>query len=233
MKIVAVVGSNHKNSITYQLTKQILTILEIEYGYLIEIIWLQEYPVNYCIGCNLCFQTGSCPLDKTDAMQLIKNILEDSDCILFSSPVYAHACSGIMKTFIDRICSICHVMGYAGKLGFTIATTEITGAGKVSTSLSDFQISLGIKNLKNFMFYHTSDSPQTFVKNTAAAMHHSVTQNYGWSYKTLEDVFRQYKNIYVGNREEELWVFEKEYWNQTAVKQCKSFQEFAMLQREK
>lgn len=236
MKIhfVAVVGSCNEKSLTRTLLNAILNgLLKRNSDYTYEIIFLQEINLCYCCGCDTCFSKGYCTLDKKDNMNIIKDSLKKADCIIFGSPVYAHNISGIMKTFIDRNSSSLHLMDYAGRLGFTITTTQSNGENIVSDYLKKIQTYMGIKNICNLVFLKSFMKEEEFINNSIEDINELLNKNYGFSNVLLEDHYIFIKNLYCDlykkvKSNDLANNFEINYWQNPDVLECHSFQEFAL-----
>lgn len=138
-----------------------------------------------------------------------------------------------MKTFFDRMAVSCHLLDFAGKLGFTITTTYSNGQEKVKSYLKDLQNSMGIKNLNNYVFSRATDSIDEFIETNTKSFFKEIKLNYGYTDRYLEEKFNQLRDMYVQIDErilstDEINTYEWEYWNQSWIKQCRSFQEFAV-----
>ena len=99
MKVVGVVGSPKKNGNTAFLIKEVLSSIkdpEVE----TEVLYLSDYKVEECDGCDLCIRERRCP--KEDAMSAIEAQLLEADCIILGAPSYFSQVPSVMKTFIDR-----------------------------------------------------------------------------------------------------------------------------------
>lgn len=233
MKITAIIGSNNENSFTKNIVDHIFQQLHSLGNYQTEVVHLQEQKLHYCIGCNTCFDTGACVLDSGDSMKEIKEKLFRSDCIVFASPVYADGCPGIMKTFIDRLSSKLHLIQYAGKLGFTLVTTSQSGHEKVGNYLKQLQIHLGIKHMGMYPFVRAADDFSVFIGKATRDMHTKMQNNYGFSFVGIDKYFHAYRKIHSLDIPEHARTFEWHYWNQEEIKNCKTFQEYALLMRSK
>lgn len=237
-RIVAIVGSNNKNSVTSLVMSKLLNNIKKENGvYEYEIICLSDYDIKYCEGCETCFNQGFCPVDKKDDFPIIRRKLKGSDIVFFASPVYVHNVSGIMKTFFDRMALSCHLLDFSGKLGFTLTTTYSNGQEKVLNYLNDIQRSIGIKNLSNYVFIRVVDSIDEFVEINTLKFFKDIELNYGYTDRYLEKKFEIYKNKYRQIDEDSLFIdeiniYEWEYWNKEWIRKCRSFQEFAIKNRE-
>lgn len=95
----------------------------------------KELNIYNCNGCNGCFYTGNCSIDKLDGFGQIKNELLQSNLVILISPVYAHNVSGDMKVFIDRISHWLHLMRLAGKKSVSISVSSNNGNDYVDNYL--------------------------------------------------------------------------------------------------
>lgn len=69
-------------------------------GHETELISLNKYKVNGCLGCNLCRYGKPC-IQKDDFNRLVPKIKE-ADLIVFASPLYFWTISSKIKAFIER-----------------------------------------------------------------------------------------------------------------------------------
>lgn len=157
-KIIAIAGSNNQNSQTYRLLNLWLArMAQLDSTVEYEVLLLRDFHIALCEGCRTCFQQGACPLDRQDDMPRLRKKLQESDVIVFSSSVYCHNMSGIMKNFIDRAAGTAHLPALAGKTGFTLTATSSSGGKFVSDMLRQIQTSFGIRNMDNFIFRSVCD----------------------------------------------------------------------------
>lgn len=70
----------------------------------VEIISIQDYKVNPCSACNMCFKNENNACVQKDDMTKIYQKLNDADMIVIASPVYFYGLSSQLKAIIDR----CH-----------------------------------------------------------------------------------------------------------------------------
>ena len=70
-----------------------------------EKIFLRDKKINYCTGCGFCNTNDYTKCSQQDDMSEILDKMQESDVIVFSTPIYFYAIAGQMKTFIDRICA--------------------------------------------------------------------------------------------------------------------------------
>ncbi|MBN1534155.1 MAG: NAD(P)H-dependent oxidoreductase [Spirochaetes bacterium] len=126
--VVAVMGSPRKRGDTYRIVNALEERLkergDVDFRY----IHLGERKLEYCRGCLLCMRKGedACPI-RDGAAELRRELLE-ADGIIFSSPVYVHQVTGLMKNFFDRFAFFMHRPAFHGKPAVLATSTEISGA---------------------------------------------------------------------------------------------------------
>lgn len=90
-----------------------------EAGHEVEKIFLKDFKINYCTGCNTCFNGAKpCP-QRDDAAGILAKMVA-ADVIVMASPVYFYTVSAQMKTLIDRACA--RYLEMTGKEFFFIVT---------------------------------------------------------------------------------------------------------------
>lgn len=98
-KLLVLVGSPRKEGNSDLLCDEFIKGAKEE-GNETKKIYIQDYNLNYCLGCYTCTKTGKCVHD--DNIDEIIDAMVEADVIVLSTPVYFYAISGQMKTFIDR-----------------------------------------------------------------------------------------------------------------------------------
>ena len=68
----------------------------------VEIVSVQDYKVNPCIGCNACFKNEGNICAQKDDMALIYEKANEADMLVIASPVYFYGLSAQLKSVIDR-----------------------------------------------------------------------------------------------------------------------------------
>lgn len=224
--IVAIAGSNHKESRTCRLlTMWLQALSERDKTITYEVLSLRDYSIKMCAGCATCFQNGDCVLDKKDDLFYLKEKMRDSDIIVFSSPVYCNNLSGIMKNFIDRLALYQHTLDLSKKLGFTLATTALSGGPEVSAMLKSYQRMMGVKNLSNFLFKSKVDDEIASINSWANRSAEQLALQFNCTDYALESRFSSLKNDYLTQKSQ--YTYEMQFWRQAEVQACLSFQEFA------
>jgi multimeric flavodoxin WrbA len=146
-RVTAFVGSARKRN-TRRAVLEFLGNLQafgdVEY----EVVALNEYRLETCRGCGVCFEKGEelCPLHD-DRDVLIRKI-EASDGVVFASPNYTFHVSGLMKTFLDRLGFACHRPRFHGKAFTSIVAQGFYGGGKILKYLDFVGNALGFNTVQ-------------------------------------------------------------------------------------
>lgn len=75
-----------------------------ESGHFTEKVFLKEKKINYCTGCDSCFNGEKMCPQKDDMADILEKMIS-ADVIVMATPVYFYAMNGQLKTFIDRTCA--------------------------------------------------------------------------------------------------------------------------------
>jgi len=122
MKITALVGSPRKKSNTDILVDKILEA-GVKQGYDTEKFYLYDHVIKPCIDCRAC-KRGELECVIMDDMRKIYKVLDDSDIIVFGTPVYFYGPTGPMKILIDRLRPYIANKKLKGKKGILVAPSE-------------------------------------------------------------------------------------------------------------
>ena len=101
--ILIIQGGGRVNGNTSKLVASFAKGLE-KAGHEVEIISLNTYQVNGCLGCNMCRYQKPC-IQKDDFGRIVEKI-EWADCLAFASPLYFWTISSKLKAFIERFYSL-------------------------------------------------------------------------------------------------------------------------------
>jgi multimeric flavodoxin WrbA len=154
MKLLAINGSRRKNGNTSCLIQSLLAPAD-KGGAQTETIFLGDYNLGACTGCEGCASSWECVI-KDDFAQIVKKI-DDADGIVLASPTYWYSVTSDMKRFIDRCYSLIQfpvnrkewIGKYqgTGKVCVTAAICEQSEASAMGNTLSlltDFAKDVGI-----------------------------------------------------------------------------------------
>ena len=65
------------------------------------LVELKNKNISNCIGCYTCLKESKCFFQ--DDMTAIRNFINESELLIFASPLYWCGVTGLMKTFLDRL----------------------------------------------------------------------------------------------------------------------------------
>ena len=104
-KILAINGSPRSNGST----AKVLNVISEKMisGYSTEIINLGELKISHCKACMNCKKTGVCAIN--DDMTPLYEKIRDADVLIFGTPVYFGAETGLFKNFLDRMYAMVQV----------------------------------------------------------------------------------------------------------------------------
>ena len=156
LSIVAIIGSRRKQGNTNWMARQILRGAESA-GAETEIIYLGDYDLEACTGCEGCARSFSCVI-RDDYSEIVRR-LDRAHGVVLASPTYWYSVTSDMKRFIDRSYSLIQfpegdrrlwISKYekSGKACVTVAVCEQADAsmmGNTATLLNDFSHDLGFK----------------------------------------------------------------------------------------
>jgi multimeric flavodoxin WrbA len=100
MKILGISGSARKKGNTDILVNKVLSGVA-QMGGETELIYLSDYHINECRGCDACKINFECIIK--DDMQEIYRKIDEADAIVLGSPTYFYNVSGLVKLFMDRL----------------------------------------------------------------------------------------------------------------------------------
>lgn len=99
-RVLGIMGSPRKRGNTHLLLERVLAGAESA-GAETGLVMLGDLAIHDCLGCHVCWRTGSCAIG--DDMNGLYPRIAEADVLVFGTPVYWFACSGLMKMFIDRL----------------------------------------------------------------------------------------------------------------------------------
>ena len=135
MAIITIInGSPRKNGATGKILQAFRKQLEAKDNVKIHYIDLVDYQLKNCVGCELCYQKGGCPLK--DKAEEINQLVAQSQGVMIGTPNYAVNVSAVLKNYIDRG-HIVFEQALREKYMFTVVTYENYGGSIVVKMLNN------------------------------------------------------------------------------------------------
>ena len=97
--IVILVGSVRKKGNTARLTQSFAEGAAEKNN--VEIVFVADYNVNPCIGCNSCFTREGNQCFQNDDMVRIYDKLRNADIVVIASPVYFYGIGAQLKAVVS------------------------------------------------------------------------------------------------------------------------------------
>ncbi len=136
MEISIINGSPRIKGATGTILREIGDILATAYDVSINYYDLSNLRIEYCKGCEVCYQTGECCI-KTDDFEDIANTIKRSDGVIIGSPTHGSNVSAYLKNFMDRGHFIVEQALYDKKC-FSVVTYEIADGRSTLKILNKF-----------------------------------------------------------------------------------------------
>lgn len=233
-KIIAYIGSRRGiESNTYKFTKSVLDFVSDNYNLIYEIIRPEEFTINECEGCQICFKEGYCV--KDDDIKSIEDKLLEADFIILASPIYVHNVSSDLKKLIDRLGYWTHLLKLAGKGSAVLSTNMSNGHNTVSNYLEMVLTSLGSQVVTKYnasSHYPNQLYDDKWMKAASNIIGYSIIDCLEQGVKStekLDSLFITLKEMMLKYREHNINYGEWSYWNEKGYFDCENFKELLEL----
>lgn len=134
-KILLINGSPNEHGCTDAALQEVSDTLNKE-GVDSEILWLGKKPMQDCIACFKCQETGECVFDDT-VVEIAKK-MDEFDGLVVGSPVYYGGPNGRLTSFLDRFFFSVDKKKIAGKLGASVVSCRRGGASASFERLNQY-----------------------------------------------------------------------------------------------
>jgi multimeric flavodoxin WrbA len=210
LKIVSLVGSPHgEKGNTARLLGMVLEGARNN-GATAETIVLKGDTVKPCLGCDTCHKKGGCV--QKDAFEEIRGKIRQADGLILASPNYIFSVSAQLKAFMDRCCSVVHLMEFEGKYGASVVTSGGGDEPPIAEYMNHFLVTIGIRpvgavwaTMGTLIDDRFSDD---IVKRARMLGQDLVT---AWQNKTLDPSIEQTMNAF-RERMRQLMLWRKDQW---------------------
>ena len=110
-KIIILNGAARKNGSTVKLGEAFADGAR-SVGNQVKTFYLDEMDIHSCKGCLRAGKDSKNPCSQKDDMDLIYAEFEDTDVVVFASPLYFWTITGTLKTVADRLYAELECLGY-------------------------------------------------------------------------------------------------------------------------
>ncbi len=216
INIYTLIASRRKRGVSNHFAELINT--EIEKNFLKKgekinktIKYIEDYNIRNCSGCQSCFRNGKCIFH--DDQELFIQDISDSDIIIFCVPVYINNVPGDLKSLLDRIAYLMHLMPFIGKHGILFTSTSLSGKemveGYMEMIFSYLGISLDLKigyfDKEKILKDDDISKIQTFV-DLYINNNFEIPQLLNQVFKYYHNHFTPYKDLDIDDNELKYWV---------------------------
>ena len=140
MKALLLNGSPHELGCTYTALCEVGKVLNRD-GIETEVLWLGKQPIQGCVACGGCKNTGRCVFDD-DVNRLIER-LDEFDALVIGSPVYYSAPAGQLVAFLNRL-----FYAGGGKMAHKVAAAVVScRRGGSTATFEQLNQYFGISNM--------------------------------------------------------------------------------------
>ncbi|BDH82209.1 flavodoxin family protein [Lactococcus lactis] len=227
-KIYSFIGSRSTNGHTEFLAKQILEKISEEQEVDWEINTFNDITID--------------PYGKVteeDGLEILKNKILNCDILLLGCPVYMHGIPGELKNAIDRLSDWAHTMRFRGKKVILVSTCSGNGHTTAIDTLHSYVLKFGgtvagkIVTADNIPDIYDRDDIIMSLNNqinlNITQMINDIAIELDKPFRTnnfLESSFQIYKANYSKYIKEGWKTEETDYWIQSGMINCQSFQEW-------
>ncbi|MFA7561969.1 MAG: flavodoxin family protein [Methanoculleus sp.] len=218
MKILGINGSPRgSRSQTLRLVQGVLDGAKSA-GAEVELVDVAKLRIDYCIGCTVCYERGTC-VRKDDFAGLYQKML-DSDGIVLGSPNYIDSVTAQIKTMLDRMADAIHCQMFLGKYGCAVSTAGGSGADEVVDYLNGVLQTLGANTVGGIGVVLGGD-PETIVpaEGRAYELGKQLVQAiekkeiYPDQERRHAEIFERMQALVTANKDR--WHHEYDYWRET------------------
>ncbi|MBQ2477613.1 MAG: flavodoxin family protein [Desulfovibrio sp.] len=185
MKVLLVNGSPHPKGCTYTALQEVAGQLEKE-GVESVLLQLGTRPVQDCIACGKCAESGLCVF-KDDAVNEAIGLLKECDGLVVGSPVYYGGPTGSLCSFLDRLC-FRKAAPYAGKPAACVVSCRRGGATAAFERLNQFfgMLNMPIVTSQYWNMVHGNTPDQVLQDMEGLQTMRTLAKNMAWLIKCIE-----------------------------------------------
>ncbi|WKY49240.1 flavodoxin family protein [Eubacteriaceae bacterium ES3] len=169
---------------TFTALSEVATVLK-KYEIDVEILYLGKTPLNDCIACGKCHETGSCVFD--DLVNEMAQRLSEIDGIIVGSPVYYAGPTGRVTSFLDRL-FYSSTKKLAGKPGACVVSCRRGGASATFDRLNKY-FTIAKMPVVSSQYWNQvhGNSPEEVLKDAEGLqIMRTLGENMSWLLKSIE-----------------------------------------------
>jgi multimeric flavodoxin WrbA len=103
MKVVTFITSSNRNGNEKTIVDRLTVGIQDNEGSN-EILFMDDFNIEYCTGCRSCMDGGGCVLN--DDFNMIMDKIREADYFIFAAPIFFNDIAGHAKMFLDRFGSL-------------------------------------------------------------------------------------------------------------------------------
>ncbi|MFO7963506.1 MAG: NAD(P)H-dependent oxidoreductase [Desulfobacterales bacterium] len=217
MKIISLIGSPHGEKGNTAALLDRVHEGAMEKGASIETILLKGDTVFPCLACDACHKKGKCV--QKDDFERIREKIEQAEGLILASPNYIFSVSAQLKAFMDRCCSVVHLMGFEGKYGASVITSGGGDESAIAEYMNHFLLITGVRPVGSVwatMGLLTDNRFTDDIRQSARMLGNNLVR--AWKTGAMDPAveqamssFRERMYRLVQWRKTE-WPYEYEYW---------------------
>jgi multimeric flavodoxin WrbA len=144
-RIVVICGSPRKKGNTEELVRMFAKGAAEHND--VEIIYVRDKKINYCIGCDHCKRKEGVCIHHDDMLSIYEK-LKNADVLILASPVYFYGISSQLKTVIDRLHNPIRDTFHLKKLGLILVGAD-TLSDMFDSIITQYELSLRYFSLED------------------------------------------------------------------------------------
>ena len=185
MKVLLINGSPHPKGCTYTALQEVAGQLQKE-GVESVLLQIGTRPVQDCIACGKCAETGLCVF-KDDAVNEAIGLLKECDGLVVGSPVYYGGPTGSLCSFLDRLC-FRKAAPYAGKPAACVVSCRRGGATAAFERLNQYfgMLNMPIVTSQYWNMVHGNTPDQVLQDIEGLQTMRTLAKNMAWLIKCIE-----------------------------------------------
>ena len=185
MKVLLVNGSPHPKGCTYTALREVAGQLEKE-GVGSVMLQLGTRPVQDCIACGKCAETGLCVF-KDDPVNEAIGLLKECAGLVVGSPVYYAGPTGSLCSFLDRL-FFRKAAPFAGKPAACVVSCRRGGATAAFERLNQYfgMLNMPIVTSQYWNMVHGNTPAEVLQDAEGLQTMRTLARNMAWLLKCIE-----------------------------------------------